>query len=101
VRRDICREIHRFKPDVVVSSGHEIGDDDGLPMLLVRVQQRHGGHLSGERLRLVGLDRWYVPGDMEQVVALAPKLITQLVASLDTLHRPGRETDTSPPRGAV
>src|SRR5437773_6329003 len=53
LRRDICREIRRFKPDVVLGTGHEIESPYGLD----QVDHRAAGLATLDSVREAGNER--------------------------------------------
>lgn len=64
LRRDICREIRRFKPDVVVSGGHELE----TPVGFNQADHRAAGLATLDAVRDVG-NRWIFP---DQIGELEP-----------------------------
>jgi LmbE family N-acetylglucosaminyl deacetylase len=83
LRRDICREIRRFKPDVVLSGGHEVD----TPMGFNQADHRAAGLATLDAVRDAG-NRWVFP---EQIGELEPHnvrwlLIPGLPGASDVTH---------------
>jgi LmbE family N-acetylglucosaminyl deacetylase len=60
LRRDICREIRRFRPDAVVGSGHEVE----TPMGLDQADHRAAGLATLDAVRDAG-NRWVFPEQVD------------------------------------
>ncbi|GHH62607.1 PIG-L deacetylase family protein [Lentzea cavernae] len=61
LRRDICREIRRFKPDVVIGSGYEIETPWGFD----QADHRAAGLATLDALRDAG-NRWIFPEQVDE-----------------------------------
>jgi hypothetical protein len=60
LRRDICREIRRFKPDVVLGAGHEIETPYGFD----QADHRAAGLATLDAVRDAG-NRWVFPEQVD------------------------------------
>ncbi len=84
LRRDICREIRRFKPDVVLTSGHEITTPNGFN----QPDHRVAGLATLDAMRDAG-NRWVFPEQLadEDVEPHSPRwLIVPAFAGLGATH---------------
>ncbi|GAA4219631.1 PIG-L deacetylase family protein [Actinocatenispora rupis] len=73
LRRDICREIRRFKPDVVLGSGHEIDTPYGFD----QADHRAAGLATLDAVRDAG-NRWVFPDQIDDE-GLEPHSVRWLV----------------------
>jgi LmbE family N-acetylglucosaminyl deacetylase len=84
LRRDICREIRRFKPDAVLTSGHEIKTPYGFN----QADHRVAGLATLDAIRDAG-NRWVFPEqiDDEELEPHSPRwLLVPAIAGFGATH---------------
>ncbi|USX48538.1 PIG-L deacetylase family protein [Lentzea sp. HUAS12] len=82
LRRDICREIRRFKPDVVFGSGYEIETPWGFD----QADHRAAGLATLDALRDAG-NRWVFPEQVEEgLEPHSPRWYLQVAMGDDATH---------------